>query len=118
MRVRYAVAAMLMMAGSAHAEAVAAGVGVRTCALFAKDYQNNPTNAETIYNNWALGFMSGMNVVIEATNKPKRDLEAVSFDAKKQFMRDYCDVHPLSLYLGGVVELFGSLPFMVGDRPK
>jgi hypothetical protein len=102
--------AMLAMSISAHAASIAAGIGVRTCAQFAKDYQNNPANAETFYNNWALGFMSGLNAGFEAENHPQRDLEAVSFEDKKQFMRTYCDQHPLQLYLGGVVELFGSLP--------
>ena len=96
----------------ADAEAVGAGVGIRTCGQFAKDYQNNPANTEIVYNNWALGFMSGMNAVLDATDKPKRDLEAVSFEDKKRFMREFCDSHPLQIYMGGVIELMWSLPVM------
>jgi hypothetical protein len=118
MRVWYAVTVMLIMTISAHAASVAGGVGVRTCAQFAKDYQINPTNAETIYNNWALGLLSGMNAVNDVTGNPRRDLEAMSFEDKKRFMRDYCDAHPLQLYMQGVLELGLSLPLMPGDHPK
>ena len=113
-----AAVALLITTGSVHAEAIAAGVGVRTCAQFAQDYKNNPANAETIYTNWALGFLSGMNAAADAFGNPRRDLEAMSPDDKKQFMRDYCDQHPLQLYLGGVVQLGLSLPLMRGDRPN
>jgi hypothetical protein len=110
-------AALLIMKSSAHAEAVAAGVGVRTCAQFAQDYnKNNPANAETIYNNWALGFLSGLNAAADANGTPRRNLEAMSFNDKKQFMRDYCDQHPLQLYLEGALQLGLSLPLMRGDR--
>jgi len=118
MRSWCAAAALLITTSSVHAEAIAAGVGVRTCAQFAQDYKNNPTNAETIYTNWALGFLSGMNAAADAFGNPRRDLEAMSADNKKQFMRDYCDQHPLQLYLGGVLQLGLSLPLMRGDRPK
>jgi hypothetical protein len=110
--------APLIMTSPAHAEAVAAGVGVRTCAQFAQDYKNNPANAETIYNNWALGFLSGLNAAADANGTPRRNLEAMSFNDKKQFMRDYCDQHPLQLYLDGVLQLGLSLPLMRGNRPK
>jgi hypothetical protein len=53
-----------------------------------------------------------MNTALQAIDKPRRDLAAVSFEEKKEFMREYCDQHPLSLYLGGVIELFGSFPLM------
>jgi len=94
------------------AEAVVGGVGVRTCAQFAKDYQSNPSYEETIYANWALGFMSGMNAILDATDKPKRDLAAISFEDKKHFLRQYCDGHPLQIYMEGVVQLMRSLPVM------
>jgi hypothetical protein len=61
MSFRYAVAAILIMTSSAHAQAVAAGVGVRTCAQFGQSYKNNPETAETVYYNWALGRAFGMS---------------------------------------------------------
>jgi len=99
-------------AGVVGGEAVLGGVGIQTCAQFAKDYQNNPSYEETIYTNWALGFLSGMNAVLDATDKPKRDLAAISFEDKKHFLREYCDGHPLQIYLDGVVQLMRSLPVM------
>ena len=105
-----AVIALLAATSSARAEAIGAGVGVRTCAQFAKDYKNAPENTETVYNNWALGFLTGFNVAAQAADRPQRDLEAMSFEDKKQFIRDYCDQHPLQPYLGGVIKLLGTLP--------
>jgi hypothetical protein len=108
-----------MMTGSAHAEsAVAAGVGVRTCGQFEQDYRNNPANTEIIYYNWALGFLSGMNAVADVEGGPRRDLAAWSFENKKEFIRSYCDQHPLQFYMQGVLQLGLSLPLMPGDRPK
>jgi len=110
--------ALLGFATCAHAdavvgtEAVVGGVGIRTCAQFARDYQSNPSYEETIYANWALGFMSGMNAILDATDKPKRDLAAISFEDKKHFLREYCDGHPLQIYMEGVVQLMRSLPVM------
>jgi hypothetical protein len=108
---------LLAGASSAHAEAVAAGVGVGTCAQFGQDYKNNPSNAEAIYNNWALGFLSGMNAVPSAYDRPTRDLQAMSFADKKQFLRDYCNEHPLELFMRAVLELALSLPVVPEDRP-
>jgi hypothetical protein len=59
-----------------------------------------------------------MNAAAGTTGSPRRDLEAMSPDNKRQFIRDYCDQHPLQLYLAGVLQLGLSLPLMPGDRPK
>jgi hypothetical protein len=58
------------------------------------------------------GFMSGMNAILDATDKPKRDLAAMSFEDKKHFLGEYCDGHPLQIYMEGVVKLMRSLPVM------
>lgn len=118
MRLWYAAAMLIMMTSAVHAEAVATGVGVGTCAQFGQAYKNSPANVETIYTNWALGFLSGMNAVADVTGGPRRDLAATSLDDKKQFIRDYCDQHPLQLYMGAVLQLGLSLPLMRGDRSR
>jgi hypothetical protein len=109
--------AFRLMTYSVWAASVGGGVGVRTCAEFAKDYQGNPSN-EIIYVNWALGMLTGMNAVNEVSGNPRRDLAAISFEAKKEFMREYCDQHPLQLYMQGVAAMGLSLPLMPGDRPR
>jgi hypothetical protein len=72
-----------------------------------------------MYITWALGMLSGMNAVNDVNGNARRDLEAMSFEDKKLFMREYCDAHPLQLYMQGVAELGLSLPVMPpGDHPK
>lgn len=102
---------LLLVPVSASAQ-IGAGVGVRTCAQFAKDYQNDPLNSEAVYNNWGLGFMSGMNVALDVLDKPRRDLSSMSFEAKKAYMRSFCDRNPLKNYMDGVLEMFGVSPIL------
>lgn len=105
----FALSLLVVWPIASHAQ-VAAGVGVRTCAQFGQDYKVNPSTNETIYINWALGLLSGMNIVFETLDKPKRNLASLSLQEKKVHMREFCDQHPLKMYMDGVLEMFGSLP--------
>ena len=78
---------------------------------FEQDYRNNPANTEAIYYSWALGFLSGMNSYADTIGSPRRDLAAMPFENKKEFIRNYCDQHPLQLCMVGVLQLGLSLPF-------
>jgi hypothetical protein len=114
---RYRVlAAIFLLAGAsfAHAEAVVAGAGANTCAQFGQDYKKSPATNEEIYYNWALGFLSGMNAIAIINGTLKRDLQAMSPADEKQFLRTYCDEHPLELFMDAALELAPSLPPMRG----
>jgi hypothetical protein len=111
MRFVLVLSALLSFATGARADAIGAGVGSRTCGQFAADYRANQ-NIEAVYNNWALGYMTGMNVILEAVSKPTRNLEAMPFEEKKSYMRSYCDSHPLRNFMDGATELFGAFPIM------
>lgn len=93
----------------AQADAIGAGLGSRTCGQFATDYKANQS-IEAAYNNWTLGYMTGMNVMLQAVNRPTRNLEGMPFEEKKSYMRSYCDSHPLRNFIDGATELFGTLP--------
>jgi hypothetical protein len=58
MRKRFVAIVLLLTTAAAHADAMLAGVGTRTCAQFASDYRKDPERIEAVYNNWALGFMA------------------------------------------------------------
>jgi hypothetical protein len=100
----------LLITGPTYAAPVGAGVGMRTCAQFSLDYRTNSANADLVYNSWALGFMSAMNLALGATNQKGRDLQALWSEDKKSYLRDFCNKRPLSMYMDGVLEVFQTLP--------
>ena len=61
---------------------------------------------------WALGYMSGINVRAEARSEGIYDLNAITPDQLTRYLRKYCDAHPLADYVDGVSELLKSLPIV------
>jgi hypothetical protein len=109
MRLVGLVVGLLALPSVALADAAAIGIGVRTCAQFSKDFSNEPANADTAYTNWAFGFMSGVNVAMEAFDKPRRNLASMSFEDKKAYLRSYCENNPTKSPMDGAVEMYGKL---------
>jgi hypothetical protein len=107
---RAIVVAFLIAPGGALAGSDMAGIGTSSCANFAKDYGRNPAAAESLYMAWAAGFMTAWNIGVRNGGGPPLDLSAKTFEQHKEFMRDYCNAHPLARYVEGVVELIGTLP--------
>jgi hypothetical protein len=113
MRYRLAIVAILVsLPSGALAGADIMGVGLDSCAIFAKAYQSDPTSAETLYFQWAAGFMSAWDVGLQEGGKRPNDLSAISFEQQKEFLRQYCNSHPLAQYVEGVVELLRTLPYI------
>lgn len=93
----------------AHAEAsLVAGAGAFNCARFAEDYQKNP-EIEGLYLQWALGYLSGLNILAKGAGHITRDLASMTVDAKKAWLRNYCNAHPLASYSSAVGALAGAL---------
>jgi hypothetical protein len=88
------------------------GLGVHSCAEFAKLYAGNPKVAEDLYFTWAQGFISGLNLSSTAGTGVYRDVEGTyaQMAAQKIRIRSYCDEHPLSQYLSAILDLYNSLP--------
>jgi hypothetical protein len=84
MRVRILLSALLVMSSSAHTEETieTMGLGLQSCAKFAKAFQTNPEPTEAMYFSWAVGFMSGMNLAAAANKINLRTLGAMSFEVK------------------------------------
>ncbi len=84
------------------------GIGVHSCAEFAKSYAANPTVTENVYFAWVEGFMSGLNLSAISHKAPYRILEPG--DEKMRYymlyIRSFCDNHPLSPYYGAVTALY------------
>jgi hypothetical protein len=57
---------------------------------------------------WAQGFMSSSNVNLDKGQY--RDLAAMSLDAQKASLRNYCDEHPMAEFVKAVIDLYFKLP--------
>jgi hypothetical protein len=86
------------------------GIGLATCAQFAKAYEDSPKAAESFWFNWGQGYMSGLNVNQQRTTGKSQDLRAWSIDDQKKTIRNYCDIHPLETYEYAVLYLYQQLP--------
>ncbi len=86
------------------------GVGMRSCANFAKDYAANTGAAEDVYFTWAQGFMSALNLTTSADHGVYRYIDGAAMDAYKTQIRSFCDEHPLAPYVAAVMEVMKSLP--------
>ena len=103
----------MMLAGSGSADPhFLQGAGTVTCGKFAADYQKSPEVFEDTYFTWAQGFMSATNAhLVSVDNSSQmRDLNGWSHERQLRYIRDYCDKHPLQMYIEAVRGLFWSLP--------
>jgi hypothetical protein len=89
------------------------GAGVLTCAQFGEEYRRRGDLAELQYFTWAQGFMSAMNSANASEGHPTADLNPRSIDRQLQWLRQYCDSHPLSSYSLGVALLYHAI--VVGE---
>ena len=97
----------------AYAEAyVTRGAGANTCASFANTYRVDPELTDRVFQAWAMGYMSGINISAVARSEGIYDLNAITPDQIKRYLRQYCDGHPLADYVDGVSELLKSLPIV------
>lgn len=107
------IAAMIgaVTANSAIAGGPQYGLGIKSCAEFARLYAVNPEPTETLYFAWAEGFMSGINAEALSEHLAARDIEGGDETAAqyKLIIRSYCNAHPLASYSAAVIDLYGTL---------
>jgi hypothetical protein len=96
----------------------AAGLGLSTCAVFGKEYGTNPEYAEAMWFSWLQGYLSGLNSALKTIGSQRRNLDGMTSDGKKQYLRRFCNEHPLDYYITGAKRLFLSLPAVDADRGK
>jgi len=82
------------------------GAGTATCGQFGELYREKTFITEQIFFNWALGFMSGQNA---ANQNDARELTSMPIIKQEEFLRQYCNEHPLGSYLSGVYTLYLTL---------
>jgi hypothetical protein len=86
---------------------VAQGSGTETCAEVVALYRQDPKQAKTLFFTWAQGFLSGANI---AGSLPIADVRAMTIENQEAYLRRYCDMHPQSHYVEGVMSLYTALP--------
>ena len=84
------------------------GVGAKSCAVFAANYKLTPKLAEMVYDSWAQGFMSGMNISLFFEYKPMRTIPAT--DQLTSGIRQLCSRRPLADFYQIVSDYFEPLP--------
>jgi hypothetical protein len=98
---------------SCREKAAGMGLGQESCAQFGKDYQEGPEHWETLYFCWAQGYMSALNTTLiiryGIENDRSTDLGKWSVHTQEEFIRSYCDQHPLKEYRDAVEALFSEM---------
>jgi hypothetical protein len=101
---------MLIQPTSSRAEdTLYTGLGAMTCGKIAQGYRQNPTVFEAMIMSWSQGFMNGVNVSVKK-DVGHRDLGAITVEAQKTSLRNYCDDHPLAEFWEAVINLYGKFP--------
>jgi hypothetical protein len=110
---------VLITITSANAEFAGMGTGLESCGTFAKNYQVSPQTFESIYFSWAQGFLTGVNAIAAAKQDgTNRDLSSIPVNQQQQFLRDYCNKHPLAEYMEGVVALYLKFKLSTAQEKK
>lgn len=82
------------------------GSGTIGCAEVTDAIQQHPED-ENLFFSWAQGFMSGLNT--DLLKHGETDLNGLSLEAQKQFVKSYCKEHPRSPYFEAVFKLFDKM---------
>lgn len=82
------------------------GAGTMACGEVAGALQQHPED-ENLFFSWAQGFMSGLNT--ELLKHGETDLNGISLDAQKEFIRTYCKEHPRAAYFEAVLKLYDRM---------
>ena len=83
------------------------GLGVRSCAKFAKQFGEDPQLWETLYYIWAEGYMTGFEMARSSLRNRSTDLNPYNRDEqwRREAIRNYCAGNPLAPYSEAVVNL-------------
>ncbi len=92
---------------------VISGFGAYSCGQFGEMYRRNPQVTESIFFQWALGHMSGLNAYLLLSGSPMRedgtDLRKWSEEEQQRMIRTYCDSHPLQPYWEAVEQIYEDM---------
>ena len=78
-----------------------------SCAQYADLFQIRPDEADATFFPWALAYIGRVNAT---STEAFFDLNAMSTDAMKRYLRVYCNAYPFADYSDAVEALMKSLP--------
>jgi hypothetical protein len=84
------------------------GAGAATCAQFAQNYHADPS-IESVFFQWALGYMSAINDRTQDQDGSYVDLDALSNEQQLAQIRQFCNDNPLDYYRNAVLYVFVNL---------
>lgn len=100
---------LMQTVASGREKIVTEGLGAFSCAQFGKDYQKSPEIWESVFFSWAEGYMSALNTALLLRDATATDLRKWSVERQEDFLRSYCDQHPLEDYQDAVQILFSDM---------
>jgi len=110
MRKYLIMAALLLSATAANAEAFILGPGVGSCQRYLDDAKKLPEAAHHYYWGWAEGFMAASNWGRVAAGRDSKDLSAVpGLPNSVHWMDSYCSQHPQETFNSAVSHLYETL---------
>lgn len=77
------------------------GAGASTCAKYLADTQSSPPY-QAAYNNWALGYLTALNVINSAKPMGRVFTDAGGVDIR---LRNFCALNPSRTYSDAVTDL-------------
>lgn len=114
----YVATVLILLSYPAAAEQFAIqGLGATTCVNFVDMYRLDHTASMDLYHSWAQGFMSATNLEALHEKHPFRDLSSLPIKEQEDFLRKYCDAHPLADIMSAVSELYKQFP-LVSEKVK
>src|SRR5687767_3949543 len=111
LRMCFSVMALLLaIQSSKAAESIAVvGVGTAPCGEYARFYKQDPKGADAAILSWVDGFISGLKIADLARGEPTKNVGSKSTAQRAQFIRSYCDSHPVGAVWQAAFNLYQSL---------
>jgi hypothetical protein len=94
------------------AATAARGIGLGSCADYARLRQSDAKTADMLFLSWAEGFETGFNMSRISAGQHTVDLGVMPDAAQSAFLRNYCAQHPEQPYEGAAVSLIKTIAEM------
>lgn len=117
-RTLFAMIAFINLAQANAKEIAVQGIGVSTCTQFANFYKVDAQSAENVFFAWAQGYLSGWNTAQIDAKQPTLNLALMDTKEQREFLRRYCDQHPLGNYIDAVDHLMFELQYKEATQSK
>jgi hypothetical protein len=103
------VASLICVPVTASAEQLSwIGPGAASCSQYAQAVRISGENMRSFFFSWAQGFLSGVNTHPMLAGS-STNLAALAANSQQTLIDQFCDQHPLALYVNAVLSLYDSM---------